>query len=128
MDVRRMAFEKMFRGKTKIPYKLRVRGEDYQLALKVQWKYKFFERFTQKMQTKTGDKIKMPDEFKADEKSYNFILKNLDKPIKKIQNRERKKLPGFKIHSMNIQEAKFKRDGENILLLLLIYGVCRHDV
>lgn len=128
IDLKKRAFRKMFKGKTKVHYKLKVMGEDYEIEIFPEWEWKFFEKFTKTMGEKTGEKLTVPEEFEATERTHQFILNTIEPMIKDIQKMESKKLHGFKILKAEIKNAKFKREGERIKMFLTIRGLCQYEL
>jgi hypothetical protein len=126
--LQKKVFERAFKGKTNVPYKLRVAGHQYKLALQLVWKYEFFKGFMKSMAQQAGKKIPMSDEFEASENSYNFLLNNIEPTLEKIDKIERQKLNGFKRVSANVEHAKFNKVGDNMHLDIVVGGVCEYRV
>lgn len=130
MHLRKATFKRMFKGKTQIPYKLSVRGQDYIMKLSMTWKYAFFEGAMKKLGQRVKGRVDVPDEFKANENTYNFLIKELEPTIKNVERTESVKLRGLKILTANISEENppvFNRDGENIIFNVEIKGLCKYD-
>lgn len=128
MNLRKAVFNRMFRGKTQIPYKLKIKGDQYEIAVRLTWKWAFFKGFIEKMSQKTGREINAPKRFDADPKAYNHILNNLRPTFDKIRKAEGRKVPGLAFLSAKVKSGKFVREGERISLYILVIGICKYDV
>lgn len=128
VGISRKMFNRMFKGKSKIPYKLSVRGEQYQIYVRLSWRWAFFKGFTKKFGAKIGKAIEPPEKFKAGEKAHGFILENLKPTFDSIVERERKKLRNLALLSAKVQDAEFRRSGDNILLFVVVTGLCKYDI
>jgi hypothetical protein len=127
MQFSKATFERMFRGKEQVPYKLSVAGQDYMLNVRYTWKGKFFQAFADKFGSQLGKKINTPGTFEADPKSYGQIMRNIGSTIQKIQKTEGKKLKGLVFLNANMKGAVFKREGDRIVLYITIEGLCKYD-
>lgn len=128
MNLKRRAFERIFKGKARVPYRMKIRGDSYTLETRLRWKYNFFMGFVNKLSDKANKKISLPDKFDADPRTHSMLLKNLKRVLDSIQATERRKLPGFAFLSTNIKSGTYYREGEDMVLRITIEGLCKHDV
>lgn len=128
MNISKKVFERMFKGKTKIPYKISIKGQHMTINLRLRWKYRFFKGFMDSMSRKTGKSIDMPKRFEAEENSFGFIAKNLEPTLKKIEKIESGKLRDFRMLTANVVSAAFEREKQDIKMVVTIQGVCRYDI
>jgi hypothetical protein len=128
MNISKKAFERMFRGKTQVPYKLKIEGQDYTINLRLRWKYKFFKAFMRSMGQKVGRRASLPNTFKANPDTYGFLIKNIEPTLNKIVDSEKKKINNFKLLTANITDAEFEREGEDIQFKIKVEGLCRYDL
>lgn len=128
MNFNRAMFNRMFRGKSRIPYKLHIQGDKYEIRMRLLWRWEFFKGFISRFSRDQNKKLKLPDTFEAKEPTHPFILKNLRPTLDKITKAERKRLRNFVLLSSEIRSAVFKRDGENMILNIKITGWCKYDL
>jgi hypothetical protein len=118
----------MFRGKTNIPYKLYVQGDQYEIRCRLRWRWAFFKGFMSRFRKDQEKELKLPDTFEAKGPTHPFILKCLQPTLEKIIKTERKNIKGFVLLSSKIDKAVFKRAGEDITLNIIVSGWCKYDL
>ncbi len=123
-SLQKAVFKRVFRGKTNIPYKLKIKGDRYAIQITATWKWAFFKGFIEKFKKDSKSTVETPNDFNADPKSYNHILKELKPVMDKIVSAEAKKGIILKLLNSRVHEAKFVRDGEDINLFVLLVGLC----
>ena len=128
LNLRKAMFNRMFRGKDRIPYKIKIKGDRYKILVKVTWKWAFFKGFMDKLSQKTGKTITTPDSFDVDPKAYNHLLNELRPTFNTIRKKESINVPKLAFLSAKVNSGKFVRDGENITLYIVVTGICKYDV
>jgi hypothetical protein len=127
MNLSKQFFKRAFRGKASVPYKIRVSGDRYRIAMEFTWHYAFFRGFMQRF----GRDVKAETEelagWEADAKAGPFLVKNVKPMLDRIVAQHRKKLPGLALMSVAVEKAAFRKDGNLIRMAVIVGGVCRHD-
>lgn len=128
LNIRKAAFKRLFKGKTKVPYKLYVKGSEFKINLRLRWHWKFFNKFIESLSKQTKKNITLPEFFKGSPKAHAMMLKNLKSIVDKIVLEEQKKLRNFKILSNEIEMSYFQREQEDIVFYITLKGICQYDI
>lgn len=130
LEFRKAIFKRAFKGKQKVPYRIRIRGDRFQLGIKLKWEYTFFKAFIEKMTEKTGKELEENQIMEGDQRVHDFLIKNMQKIIDSIETNERQKIPGLKFVNIYVKKDQgviMQRVSNEIHLDILLEGLCVHS-
>ena len=74
------------------------------------------------MKKKQAQEAQKLEEFSVDEQLHPKIVKKLTAQIDDVQKQVRQDLPNFKIHTVNVNDFKYRQQGEVYVVSILLDG------